>query len=106
MKKKRLQKIGLSPIEYINIQQFYLLTAVIFPIVFSAMAIIYYKHLSRNLFSNTQILNLDIIKAEVEFHQLLTRKSQALNRDRVKKIAKENLHMIEPPSTEIKMIKL
>ena len=74
-------------------------------VLFSALGVVYSKHVERDFVTKLQTLRDDRDKLHVEWTQLLLERG-ALGADmRVEKIAREELGMVTPTQKEIVMIK-
>lgn len=68
----------------------------------SAIAVVYYKHQSRLLFTKLQTLNQEIEGLQVEWGQLLLEQGTWSADARVERLARERLQMVVPePSTVV-----
>ena len=70
-----------------------LLTGLVF---MSAIAVVYYKHQSRQLFTKLQTLQQEIESLQVEWGQLLLEQGTWVSDARVERIAREHLQMALP----------
>lgn len=71
----------------------------------SAMAVVYYKHHSRQLFAQLQGLQHQIDELHVEWTQLLLEQGAWATNARVEKIARERLHMRMPAPEDVIVIR-
>lgn len=70
----------------------------------SAMAVVYYKHQSRQLFTQLQRLQHEVEALQVEWGQLLLEQGTFVSDARVERIARERLHMKLPEPNEVVVI--
>ncbi|MGE3319930.1 MAG: cell division protein FtsL [Candidatus Berkiella sp.] len=71
----------------------------------SAIAVVYYKHQSRQLFTKLQNLQQDIESLQVEWSQLLLEQGTWAADARVEHVARERLQMHLPEPREVVVIK-
>jgi cell division protein FtsL len=74
-------------------------------IFISSLAVIYNKHLSRQLFTKLQSLQLEVEAIQVEWSQLLLEQGTWASDGRVERLARERLHMTLPEPNEVVVIK-
>lgn len=70
----------------------------------SALGVIYYQHLSRQLFTTLQSLQQEIESLQVEWSQLLLEQGTWSSDARVERIAREHLKMLLPEPNEVVVI--
>ena len=74
-------------------------------VFFSALATVYNKHRSRELFIKHQILQQKIESLQVEWGQLLLEQSTFVSDARIERIAQERMKMRLPEPHEVVVIK-
>jgi cell division protein FtsL len=72
--------------------------------VMSAIALIYTKHESRNMFVELEQLTRDRDELNIEWGQLQIEQSTWATHGRIERVALEELALIRPKSTEIYLI--
>jgi len=74
-------------------------------IFFSAISVVYYKHLSRQLFAQLQRLQAEQEALQIEWSQLLLEQGTWGSDARVERLATERLKMIIPKPKDVVVIK-
>lgn len=72
--------------------------------VVSAVALIYVKHESRTLFVDLEQLTVERDELNIEWGQLQIEQSTWATHARIEKVAREELSLVRPKSTEIYVI--
>ena len=72
--------------------------------VISAIAIVYTKHESRNLFVELEQLTAERDELNIEWGQLQIEQSTWATHARIERVALEELELVRPKSTEIYLI--
>ncbi|MBS0288128.1 MAG: cell division protein FtsL [Proteobacteria bacterium] len=85
-----------------RVWQLILLSLLVFS---SALAVVYYKHQSRLLFTQLQTLNEEIEALQVEWGQLLLEQGTWSSDARVERLAREQLQMAVPEPNTVVVIK-
>lgn len=70
----------------------------------SAFAVIYTKHLSRQLFAQLQLLEQETESLQTEWRQLLVEQATWIRDARVERVAKERLQMRVPEPSQIVVV--
>lgn len=81
------------------------MVALLVAVLISAVAVIYSSYKSRQLFSELQQTYKQTIHMEEEWGRLLLEQSTWASPVRIERLAKKNLHMKVPVSSDIKMVK-
>ncbi|MCH7821175.1 MAG: cell division protein FtsL [Proteobacteria bacterium] len=72
--------------------------------VFSAMAVIYTKHESRNLFIELEELTQERDELNIEWSQLQIEQSTWAAHARIEQVATDDLSLVRPQTTEIYIV--
>ena len=87
-----------------NAQPILLLLVFAIVCVISAIALVYTKHESRNLFVELEQLTTERDQLDIEWGQLQIEQSTWATHARIERVALEELALIRPKSTEIYLI--
>ena len=87
-----------------NSQPMLLLLVFAIVCVISAIALVYTKHESRNLFIELEQLTMERDELNIEWGQLQIEQSTWATHARIERVALEELALIRPKSTEIYLI--
>ncbi|MDX1403185.1 MAG: cell division protein FtsL [Woeseiaceae bacterium] len=85
-------------------QPLWLLMVLVLVCVMSAIALVYTKHESRNLFVEMERLTRERDELNIEWGQLQIEQSTWATHGRIERLALEELALVRPKSTEIYLI--
>ena len=82
------------------------ITAVLWAGVFaSALAVVYAKHEARNNFIELQALTKERDELDIEWGQLQLEQSTWATHGRVERAARDDLHMVMPQATDLRVVR-
>jgi cell division protein FtsL len=73
-------------------------------VFFSALMVVYQKHLSRQLFTQLQHLHQEVDGLQIEWGQLLLEQGTWASDARVERLAQTQLHMVLPEPNQVVVI--
>jgi cell division protein FtsL len=71
----------------------------------SALGVIYGKHQARNRFNDLQRLERERDELDIEWGQLQLEQSTWATNGRVETVARDDLHMVIPQATDLRIVK-